>query len=168
MPLDEPSILSHRFQNRHVCFFITLDGDESCRSLVQANRRRSAPRPRFGKHVLGLRLSATLSDHSFRPRRSHAFQPRLSATPSGHVFRRAIRIEDVVLLLQQYCKLTNHCRTLSYWDWLTAQNRCSPPHCESQTGDHHEHFKTIEAILSPTCFAPGCQYSEPHYAGDMF
>ena len=53
------------------------------------------PRPRFGKHILGLRLSATPSDHAFRPRLSHAFQPRLSATPSGHVFRRAIRIEDI-------------------------------------------------------------------------
>ena len=51
------------------------------------------PRPRFGKHILGLRLSATPSDHAFRPRLSHAFQPRLSATPSGH--RRAIRIEDI-------------------------------------------------------------------------
>ena len=58
------------------------------------------PRPRFGKHVLGLRLSATPSDHTFRPRLSHAFQPRLSATPSGHVFRRAIRIEDVASLSQ--------------------------------------------------------------------
>ena len=57
------------------------------------------PRPRFGKHVLGLRLSATPSDHAFRPRLSHAFQPRLSATLSGHVFRRAIRIEDVVFLV---------------------------------------------------------------------
>ena len=69
------------------------------------------PRPRFGKHVLGLRLSATPSDHAFRPRLSHAFQPRLSATPSGHVFRRAIRIEDGVSLSQQCVKLTNHCRT---------------------------------------------------------
>ena len=67
----------------------------------------SAQRPRFGKHVLGLRLSATLSDHAFRPRQSHAFQPRLSATPSGHVFRRAIRIEDVVLLSQQLFQATN-------------------------------------------------------------
>ena len=44
------------------------------RSLIQANRR-SDPRPRFRKHVLGLRLSAT---------------------PSDHVFRRAIRVEDVM------------------------------------------------------------------------
>ena len=58
------------------------------------------PRPRFGGHVLGLRLSATPSDHAFRPRLSHAFQPRISATPSGHVFRRAIRIEDVEFLSQ--------------------------------------------------------------------
>ena len=52
------------------------------RSLIQANRQ-SDPRPRFGKHVLGLRLSATPSDHAFRPRLSHAFQPRLSS----HAFR---------------------------------------------------------------------------------
>ena len=85
-----------RFLNRHASVFhYAGDGDESCRSLVQANRRSSAPRPRFRKHILGLRLSATPSDHAFRPRQSHAFQPRLSATPSGHVFRRAIRIEDV-------------------------------------------------------------------------
>ena len=37
------------------------------------------PRPRFGKHVLGLRLSATPSDHAFRP--------RLSATSFSHAFR---------------------------------------------------------------------------------
>ena len=80
------------------------------------------PRPRFGKHVLGLRLSATPSNHAFRPRLSHAFQPRLSATPSGHVFRRAIRIEDVVLLSQQCFKQTNHCRTVS---------------APSQDGAHH-------------------------------
>ena len=86
---------------------LLVQGLKSCRSLVQANRRSSAPRPRFGKHVLGLRLSATPSDHAFRPRLSHAFQPRLSATPSGHVFRRAIRIEDVVLLSHQCFKLTN-------------------------------------------------------------
>ena len=65
------------------------------RSLIQANRL-SDPRPRFRKHVLGLRLSATPSDHAFRPRLSRAFQPRLSATLSDHVFRRAIRVEDVV------------------------------------------------------------------------
>ena len=70
-------------------------GGSESRSLIQANRR-SDPRPRFGKHVLGLRLSATPSDHAFWPRLSHAFQPRLSATLSGHVFRRAIRVEDVV------------------------------------------------------------------------
>ena len=72
-----------------------IQANRRSRSLIQANRR-SDPRPRFGKHVLGLRLSATPSDHAFRPRLSHAIQPRLSATPSGHVFRRAIRIEDVV------------------------------------------------------------------------
>ena len=62
------------------------------RSLIQANRRSSArvtlqnPRPRFGKHVLGLRLSATPSDHAFRPRLSHAFQPRFPAMSSDVPF----------------------------------------------------------------------------------
>ena len=81
---------------------LLVQGLKSCRSLVQANRRSSALRPRFGKHVLGLRFQPRLSDHAFShafPTTpfSHAFQPRLSATPSGHVLRRAIRIEDVVL-----------------------------------------------------------------------
>ena len=37
------------------------------RSLIQANRRSNS-RPRFRKHVLRRRLSATPSDHAFRPR----------------------------------------------------------------------------------------------------
>ena len=96
----------HRKDERRFQFAGTRRGRYSVsRSLIQANRRSSArvtlqdPRPRFGKHVLGLRLSARPSDHAFRPRLSHAFQPRLSATLSGHVFRRAIRIEDVVFLV---------------------------------------------------------------------
>ena len=142
-----------------------MKANRRSRSLIQANRR-SDTHPRFRKHVLGLRLSATPSDHAFRPRLSHAFRPRLSATLSGHVFQRAIRVEDVLLLLQQSFKQTNHCRTLSYWTWLTAYNRCSPSHCESQIGDHHEHSKTIIVISSSTC-VPGCQYSELHNAGGM-
>ena len=44
-----------------------------------------------GKHVLGLRLSATPSDHAFRPRFtatpfSHVFQPRLPAMSSDVPF----------------------------------------------------------------------------------
>ena len=67
-------------------------GYSESRSLIQANRRSSAmvtlqdPRPRFGKHVLGLRLSATPSDHAFRPRPSHAFQPRFPAMSSDVPF----------------------------------------------------------------------------------
>ena len=38
------------------------------------------------------------SPRSLSTRLSHAFQPRLSATLSGHVFRRAIPVEDVVSL----------------------------------------------------------------------
>ena len=43
----------------------------------------------------------------------HAFRPRFSATPSGHVFRRAIRIEDVCFSAEPVPLTSWRCAALS-------------------------------------------------------
>ena len=115
------------------------------RSLIQANRR-SDPHPRFRKHVLGLRLSATPSDHALRPRLSHAFQPRLSATLSGRVFRRAIRVEDVVSLQND----RKHFAVVTYrqkWGKVLGYSQlpCADANLLPFLGEafHDEHFRRI-------------------------
>ena len=54
-------------------------------------------------NALGPRLSDTTSEptrfHVLAFHGKHLVRPRLSATPSGHVFRRAIWIEDVMFLV---------------------------------------------------------------------
>ena len=107
-----------------------------------------------GEHVLGLRLSATLS---------------------GHVFRRAIRIEDVVFLVTAMFQASEPLTDTVILDLVDDvidrhEGLVADVHLHTANRRHginqHEHSKTIEAISSSTRSAPGRQYSEPHYEGD--